>query len=150
MIDSEYDHAADSIQNGTYVPSPSCRSRTTTSQRGLNARGWASIPNVSVDMPFQTTITLFSGRNSARLVGSVPVRPFGSSPAGPNSAACTGWSEGRTSTCPLGARPASTPLVIRCKHHCEEHVPTYPARCRKCSCSDFMGNFACLTCDGPW
>jgi hypothetical protein len=38
----------------------------------------------------------------------------------------------------------------KCKHTCEEHSPAYPLRCRKCPCPDFIGNFACLTCDGAW
>lgn len=41
-------------------------------------------------------------------------------------------------------------FLFRCKHNCEEHNSTYPLRCKKCPCSDFMSNFACLTCDGSW
>lgn len=39
--------------------------------------------------------------------------------------------------------------LCRCKHPHAVHDPV-KTRCSECACSKFVGNFACLSCDGKW
>lgn len=38
----------------------------------------------------------------------------------------------------------------KCNHGHDDHAPNYPLRCKKCGCSDFYSDFACISCDCRW
>jgi hypothetical protein len=38
----------------------------------------------------------------------------------------------------------------KCRHGHDSHNPNYPRGCKKCGCSSFHSDFACISCDGKW
>lgn len=90
MIDSEYDHAADSLSSGLYVRLLSCRSPIIMEQNAQSAHGWASIPSASADTPFPTIMMHILAKSSIQLVAIVHAKAFDLCPADRRSVECIG------------------------------------------------------------
>jgi hypothetical protein len=90
MIDSEYDHAADSLTSGLYVCIYTYRLLIGTDRRSPSALGWENTPSVFADISCPIITKPISAKNSILLVKSVHANAFSLCPQGPKSVECIG------------------------------------------------------------
>ena len=62
MIDSEYDHAADSLSSGIYVHPLSYRSLIPMKEKDPSVHDWEDIPSASADIFLRDIMRLFLGK----------------------------------------------------------------------------------------
>ena len=127
MLQWEFEHAREADQTGIYVTWSSEAATDDCFRVGSNSRCFCG--------------HLFSGHSAGKKCADCDCKKFAFIPRRPEEIG-EYWLVKRKGFNVNAWRPS-----CKCNHLHTDHKPNRPHLCKKCGCSGFVGNFACISCD---
>ncbi|CAD8136860.1 unnamed protein product [Paramecium pentaurelia] len=136
IIDQEYQHALETLNTGIYITYYCAEQKSECSRIGSTSKCFCGHLFSQHKQQLGKKFNTGCEKCECKRFQFVPSRP---------EECGMYWLPRRKDFNILTWRPP-----CKCNHGCEDHLPNYPLRCRKCQCSDFDSYFACIACDRRW